>query len=57
VVQDIDPGTRVEAREKEHGTEGGPVKLAWTPDAGRKREDGGHNPAEDAEFVAAYAAQ
>ena len=57
MVQDVDPGTRIEGREEKDGTKGSPMKPARTPDAGHKREDGGGNPRRDAEFVAAHAAQ
>jgi hypothetical protein len=57
MVQDVDPGTRVEGREEQDGTKRSPIEPARTPDAGRKREDGGRNPRKDAEFVAAHAAQ
>jgi hypothetical protein len=57
MVQDVDPGTRVECREKQGGTKCSPMNPARTPDAGRKREDGDRNPRKDAEFVAVHAAQ
>ena len=56
MVQDVDPGTRVEGREEQDGTKRSPMKAAWSPEAGHKREDGGRNPRKDAEFIAAHAA-
>lgn len=53
MVQDVDPGTRVEGREEQDGTKRSPMKPARTPDAGHKREDGGGNPTKDAEFACA----
>lgn len=57
MVQNVDPGTRVEGCEEQDGTKCSPMKPARTPDAGHKREGGGGNPRKDAEFVAAHAAQ
>jgi hypothetical protein len=57
MVQDVDPGPRVEGREEHDGTKHSPMKLARTPNTDRKRENGGRNPGKGAEFVTAHAAQ
>jgi hypothetical protein len=57
MIQDVDPGTRVESSKEQDGTKRSPMKPARTPDAGHKCEDGGSNHRNDAEFVAVQAAQ